>query len=114
MIGGEVQSQLNMPYMSPGTWNRLKPMPADDCWALCLVLSEMITGKLLMQRLGGDTSCPIHTNPLAFTNLKKDTLSCSTKLGMLCERVLGDGRIEMKEIHDTLAGVRSSSSTTTT
>jgi serine/threonine protein kinase len=114
MIGSEVQSQLNMPYMSPGTWNWLKPMPADDCWALCLVLSEMITGKLLMQRLGGDTSCPIHTNPLAFANLKKDTRQCSARLGMLCERVLGDGRIDMKEIYETLGGSITGTATATT
>lgn len=97
------RAELNIPYMSPSAWQSLKQVPGDDCWALGLVLSEVVTGWLMNQRLGGNTSRPIHCNTWAVQQILSETLTRSAVLGRLCERMLQEYlTLDMKEIADTL------------
>jgi len=58
-------TDMNIPYVSPAAWHGCAAAPGDDCWALGLVLSEVVTGKLINQRLAGNTRQPLFTNALA-------------------------------------------------
>jgi len=97
------RTEMNIPYMSPAAWQGLKVAPADDCWALGLVLSEIVTGKLMNQRLAGNTSQPVHTNALALQELKRETAQRCPELSPICERMLsGLLRPDMKEIAEQI------------
>merc|ERR1719247_1020471 len=97
------RTELNIPYMSPAAWKGFKQTPGDDCWALGLVLSEVVTGKLLNQRLAGNTSKPVHANAWALKELKQETSQRCPEMGRISARLLGDSRrIDMKEIAEQI------------
>lgn len=94
---------LNIPYMSPAASRGLKQAPSDDCWALALVLSEVVTGSLMIQRLSGVTTKPIHSDTTALEQLTQQTSHRCPILGRICERMIKEYlTVDMALISDQL------------
>jgi len=96
------RAEMNIPYMSPASWQGFNAAPGDDCWALGLVLSEVATGKLLTQRLAGNTSQPVFTNALVLKELKLEAAQRCPGLSSICERMLSGLLADMKQIGELI------------
>merc|ERR1719491_1524760 len=96
------RAEMNIPYMSPASWQGFNAAPGDDCWALGLVLSEVATGKLLTQRLAGNTGQPVFTNALVLKELKLEAAQRCPGLSSICERMLSGLLVDMKQIGELI------------
>eukprot|EP00931_Biecheleriopsis_adriatica_P064190 TRINITY_DN39013_c0_g1_i1.p1 TRINITY_DN39013_c0_g1~~TRINITY_DN39013_c0_g1_i1.p1 ORF type:complete len:761 (-),score=124.38 TRINITY_DN39013_c0_g1_i1:58-2340(-) len=84
-IGGRpaVNSKLNIPYMSPEAAAGMVQQTGDDCWALGLLITEMVTGSFVADRLGR-SDVPIHFNRAALSSALTET---SARGGPLLNRL---------------------------
>lgn len=102
-VGSEpaVNSKLNIPYMSPETARGCPQATADDCWALGLLLTEMLTGKFVAERLGR-SDWPIHFLPQALADtLREAVQQGGVLLGRICTQLLDSvpgHRLSMTEV----------------
>mmetsp|Transcript_56845 Transcript_56845/g.163186 ORF Transcript_56845/g.163186 Transcript_56845/m.163186 type:complete len:683 (+) Transcript_56845:102-2150(+) len=102
-IGSElaVNSKLNIPYMSPEAARGLRQAPCDDCWALGLLLTEMLTGRFVAHRLGR-SDLPIHYNlPALAEALQEAVVEGGVFLGGVCSQLLevaAGQRLSMPEL----------------
>jgi len=67
-------SNLNVPYMSPQASQGERQHPGDDCWSLGLLLTEIVTGSFVSDRLGRH-DVAIQTVPAALHHALSETLS---------------------------------------
>mmetsp|Transcript_103525 Transcript_103525/g.259553 ORF Transcript_103525/g.259553 Transcript_103525/m.259553 type:complete len:536 (-) Transcript_103525:82-1689(-) len=96
-----VTSKLNIPYMSPEAAQGLQQAPGDDCWALGLVLSEMLTGRFVADRLGR-SDLPIHYNMQVLSEtVSEAAVKGGPLLGSICTHLLdmsAEQRSSMAEV----------------
>lgn len=98
-IAYTARNKLNIPYMSPNAYSGGKQAPVDDCWALGLLLSEMITGCFVRNRLGGKTSLPVHAYPGVVPEIVQDSLmKGGPELGQLVDELLAEGPSSMEDV----------------
>lgn len=94
---------LNIPYMSPAAWQGKKQAPCDDCWSLGLVLSEIVTGKMMFHRLSGVTTKPVHKDASALERIIQETSNRCPSLGLLCKQMIEEYlTISMGDVSDEL------------
>jgi len=86
--GPAVSNKLNIPYISPQAARGLPQQPGDDCWAVGLLISEMVTGRFVSDRLGR-TDVPLHCDFPELNRARGETLLQGGQLlGQLCTRLL--------------------------
>jgi len=86
--GPALSNKLNIPYISPQAAMGLPQQPGDDCWAVGLLISEMVTGRFVSDRLGR-TDVPLHSNQPELNRARGETLLQGGQLmGQLCTRLL--------------------------
>jgi serine/threonine protein kinase len=79
--GEVVTDRLNIPYAAPESSHRARQGVGEDCWAVGLLLSEIVTGQFLCDRIGTST-IPAYTKNRVMNEVKNET----AKIG---GRVLG-------------------------
>jgi len=96
-----VNSKLNIPYMSPEAAQGLRQAPGDDCWALGLLLTEMLTGRFVADRLGR-SDLPIHYNLQVLGEaVQEAVVKGGALLASICTQLLdmsADQRASMAEV----------------
>jgi len=85
--GPDCDVELNIPYVSPEASKKMRQHPGDDCWSLGLVMSEIVTGRFIMDRLG-TSGCPVHFKPDVLSALISDVSARNSVLGEVCKRLL--------------------------
>eukprot|EP00928_Gymnodinium_smaydae_P027762 TRINITY_DN21360_c0_g1_i1.p1 TRINITY_DN21360_c0_g1~~TRINITY_DN21360_c0_g1_i1.p1 ORF type:complete len:545 (+),score=96.33 TRINITY_DN21360_c0_g1_i1:137-1771(+) len=88
--GPDVENRLNVPYMSPQASAGERQQPGDDCWALGCLLTEMVTGRFIIDAMGGCSS-PLHAMPSVLYASIERTYSCGP-------RVLGDIAAQLLDV----------------
>lgn len=82
------QQYVNRPYASPEMWRSDRPQTGDDCWSLGLVITEVVTGRVISSRMGR-YDLPIHHMPQALQEAIRETrVRGGPVLGHICERLL--------------------------
>lgn len=103
-----IGERLNLPYMSPEAAQNHHQQCGDDTWALGLLLTEVVTGQFVSQRLGR-TDIPIHAVPLALNSAIADTVNIGgPALGSLASKLLSRNaelRPSMREVIKMLSHV---------
>jgi serine/threonine protein kinase len=101
---------LNLPYMSPEASKKQRQGPGDDCWALGLMLSELLTGKFIQDRLQCHNK-PIHGDAAKLTELLSDASAhddtSDARLGKSCKQLLNlnaKQRMTMATFQSVLVG----------
>eukprot|EP00930_Biecheleria_cincta_P006871 TRINITY_DN107959_c0_g1_i1.p1 TRINITY_DN107959_c0_g1~~TRINITY_DN107959_c0_g1_i1.p1 ORF type:complete len:736 (-),score=112.57 TRINITY_DN107959_c0_g1_i1:47-2221(-) len=101
-----VNSKLNIPYMSPEAAAGMPQGTGDDCWALGLLITEMVTGCFVADRIGR-SDMPIHFNRAALFNAQSEAISSG---GPVLGKVTGQllefsafGRMSMAEVLEQLS-----------
>jgi len=90
-----VTEKLNVPYTSPEAAAGMPQSPAEDCWALGLLLTEMVTGRFVRERLGR-TDIPIHANVMALSQAIRDTHAMGgPRIGRMATSLLGNLAVRM-------------------
>jgi serine/threonine protein kinase len=99
--GDVVTDRLNIPYAAPESAHRARQGVGEDCWGLGLLLSEIVTGKFLRDRLGTCT-IPAYTKPRVMNELKDESAAVGGRvLGNLCSDLLQFDpaqRLAMKDV----------------
>jgi len=92
-IQGEsaVNSKLNIPYMSPESAGGQRQSLGDDCWALGLLVSEMVTGLFIRDRMGR-SDIPLHFARPALGECKRET----SRLGGQILATITSGLLELE------------------
>lgn len=81
-------NKLNLPYMSPESAAGRPHDVGDDAWALGLLITEMVTGRFMADRLGR-VDIPVHFQRPALCAALSETVSrCSPILGRLAAQFL--------------------------
>jgi len=100
-VGPTATCRLNIPYMSPEAAKCLRQQPGDDCWALGLLITEIVTGRFIADRIG-TSSKPIHAVPAALQEMFRETKTKANKLHFrLCAQLLNmeaNHRLSMTEV----------------
>lgn len=102
-VGSEpaVNSKLNIPYMSPEAARGLPQATGDDCWAVGLLMTEILTGRFVAERLGR-SDWPIHFNPQALADAIQEAVHLGgALLGRICAQLLditASQRLSMVEV----------------
>merc|ERR1711933_83920 len=103
-INGESahNSKLNIPYMSPEAAAGQRQGTGDDSWALGLLITEIVTGVFVRDRMGR-SDIPIHFARPALAEAKREALQLGGKLmgSVLATRLLeleADRRMTMAEV----------------
>jgi serine/threonine protein kinase len=103
--GEVVTDRLNLPYAAPESGHRARQGVGEDCWGLGLLLSEIVTGKFLPDRIGTST-IPAYTKPRVMNELKDETAAMGGRvLGNLCTDLLHLDplqRVAMKDVRTYL------------
>lgn len=81
-----LNKRLNIPYMSPEAAAGLPQDVSDDAWALGLLVTEMVTGRFVADRLGR-VEMPIHSHP-ALAQALAETMQRAHDLGLLATQFL--------------------------
>lgn len=112
--GPPSRNNLNIPYMSPQAARGQRQEPGDDCWALGLLLSEIVTGRFVADRLGR-TDIPFHcASPTLLVDACCETVSRGGPLlGGLAEWLLDLESARRASMLDVLAQMSSGSSVNT-
>jgi serine/threonine protein kinase len=99
--GDIVTDRLNIPYAAPESSHRARQGTGEDCWAAGLVLSEIVTGQFLCDRIGTST-IPAYTKIRVMNEVKSETESIGGPvLGKLCADLLNfvaANRTAMKDV----------------
>jgi serine/threonine protein kinase len=99
--GPDVTDRLNIPYAAPEASRRARQGPGEDCWAVGLLLSEIVTGQFICDRAGTST-IPAYARPEVLSDLQNETSSLAgPNVGMLCRDLLHmdpKSRIAMKDV----------------
>jgi len=69
-------SKLNLPYASPEAAAGLPQQTGDDAWGLGLLLTEMVTGRFIVDRLGR-SDVPIHVQRPTLTATIQEAATCA-------------------------------------
>lgn len=86
--GLQIDAGLNIPYLSPQVSKKDPPSPSEDMWALGLVLTEVVTGRHIIFRMGRH-DIPFYTQSDLLQNALEETVSQGgTVLGQICKRLL--------------------------
>mmetsp|Transcript_100461 Transcript_100461/g.199472 ORF Transcript_100461/g.199472 Transcript_100461/m.199472 type:complete len:576 (+) Transcript_100461:101-1828(+) len=100
-VGPTATCRLNIPYMSPEAAKCMRQQPGDDCWALGLLITEIVTGCFIADRIGTSAK-PIHAVPTALEEMLRETKSRANKLHFcLCAQLLdmdANHRLSMTEV----------------
>eukprot|EP00434_Breviolum_minutum_P015522 symbB.v1.2.013671.t2/scaffold949.1/size149710/2 len=101
-----LNKKLNIPYMSPEAAAGRPHDVSDDSWAVGLLLTEMITGCFVVDRLGR-VDVPIHNHPPVLHQALTDAVGSSTSplLGRLttqCLEMSAPRRPKMAEVVNCL------------
>jgi serine/threonine protein kinase len=79
---------VNLPYLSPQVCKQQSPAPSDDMWALGLVLTEVITGQHIANRMGRHDS-PFFLSEDQFHQHVEEACNLGgPQLAQLCRRLL--------------------------
>lgn len=97
-----LNKRLNIPYMSPEAAAGLPQDVSDDAWALGLLVTEMVTGRFVADRLGR-VDMPIHSHP-ALAQALAETMQRAHDLGLLATQLLdvASRRPKMAEVVNLL------------
>lgn len=99
-----VNSKLNIPYMSPESAQGLQQSPGDDSWGLGLLLTEIITGRFVADRLGGRSDVPIHFQQPALKEALQETQARACQLlGKVVVQLLEPNARRRFSMEDVLA-----------
>lgn len=78
----------NIPYLSPQVCKKDLPAPSDDMWALGLTLTELVTGRIIIYRMG-QNDCPFYTKVDLLNQAMAETeLMGGPALGNIARRLL--------------------------
>jgi serine/threonine protein kinase len=104
--GDIVTDELNIPYVAPETSVRARQGPGEDCWAVGLLLSEIVTGKFLRDRIG-TKPIPAYSDIRVMNEVRSETAAIGGRvLGELCVDLLNfdpASRTVMKDVHAYLS-----------
>jgi hypothetical protein len=78
---------MNLPYLSPQCAQGDKQQPGDDCWALGILITELVTGRFVVDRTGR-TDVPLHFRRAAFLDAVNETVVRGGLLGKICAQLL--------------------------
>jgi len=78
---------MNLPYLSPQCAQGDKQQPGDDCWALGILITELVTGRFVVDRTGR-TDVPLHFRRAAFLDAVNETVVRGGLLGKICVQLL--------------------------
>lgn len=97
--------RLNMPYVSPEASQRRPQQPGDDAWALGLLLTEIVTGRFVAERMGR-TDVPLHSAPRALSQAAAETAAIGGPvIGRLAWRLLEANAARRLSMEDLLVMV---------
>lgn len=86
--GLQTDAGLNIPYLSPQVSKKEPPSSSEDMWALGLVLTEVVTGRHIIFRMGRH-DIPFYTQPDCLaTALEETAAQGGPVLGQICKRLL--------------------------
>ncbi|CAE7505054.1 CPK1 [Symbiodinium natans] len=81
-------SKLNTPYMSPEAASGMPQQTGDDAWGLGLLLTEIVTGRFVVDRLGR-SDVPLHVQRPTLTAAVQETAACAAPaLAQLASQLL--------------------------
>jgi serine/threonine protein kinase len=108
--GDVITDRLNIPYAAPESGHRARQGAGEDCWAIGLLLSEIVTGKFIRDRIGTCT-IPAYTQNSVMTDVKNETTAIGGRLlGQLCADLLQldpTQRTAVKDVRAYLIGANS-------
>lgn len=100
--GPDVTDRLNIPYAAPEASRRTRQSPCEDCWALGLLLSEIVTGRFICERLQ-TSNIPAYSKSRVLVDLISETASVGgAAVGKLCTDLLQKDpahRVTMPKVH---------------
>jgi len=97
-----VNSKLNIPYMSPEAARGLQQSPMDDCWALGLLITEMVTGRFVADRLGR-SDVPMHFRGNVLADAVVETSAHGgAEMASLCTKLLEPKATQRLTMEDVL------------
>lgn len=101
-IDGEpaLNNKLNIPYMSPEAASGQRQGVGDDCWALGLLIGEMLTGFFVRDRMGR-SDIPIHFDKTALAEARREAAAFGGALGTVSDGLLeseAGRRISMQQV----------------
>jgi len=86
--GCKSDTGLNIPYLSPQVSQKDMPAASDDMWALGLVLTEVVTGRHIIYRMGRH-DIPFYTQPDSLQKALDETVTQGGPiLGRIAKRLL--------------------------
>jgi serine/threonine protein kinase len=109
-VGPNSTKFLNIPYMSPESSKKQRQGPGDDSWAVGLLLSELLTGKFIKDRLKC-TTISMHSDTARMGELLADVVvrddTWDMRLSRSCQKLLdynGTKRLSMLGFYNALSG----------
>jgi serine/threonine protein kinase len=94
---------VNLPYLSPQVCQQQGHSPSDDMWALGLVLTEVITGQHLANRMGRHDSPFFSSTDLFHQHLEEACSLGGPQLAKICRRLLDFDAGQRATASDVLA-----------
>jgi serine/threonine protein kinase len=94
------EDHVNRPYASPEMTRREKPNAGDDCWALGLVITEVVTGRVVGFRMGR-FDLPIFMMPNMLTEAINESRSLGgPMIGGVCAMLLAESVAQRATTND--------------
>lgn len=106
-------AHMNLPYLSPQCTQGERQQPGDDCWALGLLITELVTGRFVLDR-AGRTDVPLHFKRAMLKEAISETVAKGGPvLGKLCPMFLEVDASRRLSMADALAEISRNDGQTT-